>query len=885
MSISRVPFASRFTGPETLVVCVLIAGVPVVLVPAGVVVDATVASDGSVDPLWWPGEGPLEVTLPDASTVELPRAWLDPEAVTEVFRATDPVKGDAKVEALVFEMFDPGGAATALVSASMQRPSSLLAVDVTDASTSVQIASAASVPSSGVAWIGREALTYSGVTGATLTGCARGVFGTRARARHADPNGPPVVTFGEGPRYWYGRLTSVWVCRLDGTTLYDPTCIYVGTIGPGVQRTRKGARWSIPIDNVVEVLQRKIARTSITITGICHLNTLYSPRSPLAATTDLGHQSGSPDRDGWHPDWRSFMADWDATARARVPAGQGTFTGSHIQVIANLLGAGIHYTIYAAWNTPPIIDVFDENADGQITWTSQSEAPDTVAFLDGYVPLPMPGDAAKIPSTLTHTVGDATARYTLSVEKVANGEECTALVLGTGTQGSLDYVRVTALVNTGRNGAARRAATLITERSTALLGVQSEGTALDALRAAAAAIDELDGGLHEDGTIDWDQIASAFGAVPLGALPSQRAYQLGDGDAILSMLTQELRLRGMAMATRWGRLAAFRTAVFASTEEIVATIVEEDILCDGGKPIEPEVIDSPLPVATSATFKLPGGSSFQWIDASSRGELGDGADIACTALEHLPVTVDVTQLPTAIQQTAQQLLGVVAVPFRTIRVTLGPTFLGLQEGDLVSFSHPRVPTLEGTIGVDGAVCQVQETRTQVGGGKGRMIALLRPQESDLAGYAPEALVAAGGLAVADGHTTVTIDTSSAWGATCFARERRPDGTASTSAVDGFAAGQYVRLAQIGTRAPISDEGFTVVSVDAATNTVVLSGEATIDMQTAAAGAYGCLLRFAAWPTIDAGSAPVRADQERYLFIADAASGVLGSNDPAKRWAA
>lgn len=886
MTISRIPFADRFVGPETVVVCVLVAGVPVVLVPAGVVATATAVTSGSADPLWWPGTGALEVTLPGPTTLSLPKPWLDPESVFEVFKSVDVLKGDAKVEALTLDVLDPAGASTALLSASGARVGQLLAAGITDASTSVQLAASTGVPSSGIAWIGREALTYTGVSASTLTGCTRGKFGSRARGRVVDPNGPALVTFGDGPRWWYGRLASVWLCRLSGTTLYDPTCLYVGTIGPGVQRSRTGTRWSLPIDNVVEVLQRHLARTTVTLTGICHLGTRETFRSPLSGIADLGDTSGAPDRDGWHADWRSFIADWDAVARASTPSGWARYTGAAVQLQSNLIGAGVHFTIFAPWNAPPVVELADDDGDATVYWSSQTTPPDTVVFFDGYVPLPLPGDMEKLPSTLSFAHGDATAQYTLTVDETAAGDPLTALVLGTGTQRTINYVRVTALINTGTNHAERRRRTLVTARSSAALGVLAEGTALDALQAAALALDELDGGLHEAGTIDWTQIAAQFAATPLGSLPAQRAYKLGDGDVLLDTLSQELRLRGMAMCTRYGRLAAFRTATFAATEETVATIAETDILCeDDGTPIEPEVIDSPVPVATSATFTLPGGSSFQWIDTTARGEFGDGADVKCTALEHVPPGVDVAGIATEIQRTAQQLLGVLAVPYRTTRVTLGPRFLALQEGDLVRFSHPRVPTTDGTLGMVDATCQIQEVRTQTMGGRGRITALLRHDETDLGGYAPEALVAAGGLSVSGGQTTVTIDTSSAWGATCFARATRPDGSTSTDAVDGFAANQRVRLSQLGTRSPISDEAFTVVSVDHTTNTLVLSGTASAGMQSAAGSAYGCILRFASWPTIDAVGGAVASDQERYLFIADHSSGDLGSGDAAKRWAA
>ena len=472
--------------------------------------------------------------------------------------------------------------------------------------------------------------------------------------------------------------------------------------------------------------------------------------------------------------------------------------------------------------------------------------------------------------------GDPGARYILTA-KTARGEDVSAVIENSATNGSVHYVDLAAILAPSTD-AERVRRTLITERTVATLGVQASGEAIDALVSAGLLLDQLDGGLHEE-VIDWAQIARLVASVPLAGVPSARAYLFGtkDGDTIMGALSQELRLRGMALCTRYGRLAAFRTAVFASTEETVATIAETDLLCDdGGRPIEPEVIDSPSPVVTSVRFALPGGGSIQWVDDTARAEFGEGDTMECKALASAPAGADVSGVVTAIQQVAQQLLGVLAEPYRVVRVTLGPRFLGLQEGDLVVFSHARVPTLSGTIGVTSATCQVEEVRTQVMGGKARMIAALRLQEPDLAGYAPEVLVASGGITGA----VVTVDTSTPWGGTCFARATRADGSTGDP-LDGFTAGDYVVLSQIGTRTPISDEGFTVVSVGS--GTITLSGSPSGAMVNAATFAYGVILRFADWTVVDAGSATPRDRQERYLYISDGTD--LGSGDTPKRWAA
>ncbi len=891
MAISLIPFSSRFAASETLAVCVTVAGVPLVLCPAGLAPTATAVTSGTVDPAWWPGVGALTYDLPAASDVSPVRAWLDPGTVWEVFRAVDPLKGDAKVEALTFDVYDPAAAATAVLSGSRARTTTLLSASITSAATSIPLSSTSGVPSSGIAWIGREAVIYDGVGGGALTltssPATRGAFGSRSRGHRFDSTQPAVVSFGAWPRFLYGRLATVWLCRVSGTTLYDPTAIYMGTIGPGVQRSASGTRWQIPIDNVVEVLSRKIAPRTFTFYGIAHLDTTSGLRSPLFAGvvgTFLGSTSSTYDDNGWHPDAASFVDDWNtAAASAFADSVRAALSGGYVSIRTSGVGAGAHSYVAASWDNPPSVDITADGS-GVATWTSRRPFPDTVYHLDGQVPLPAPGDLAKIPATLLYTSGAGDARFTLNVERTANADDpLAAIILETGTNGTVDFARVTATANTGTRARDRQQRTLITERTTATLGVSAEGETADALQAAALALDALDGGLHED-VIDWTSIASAFGSIPLGSLPSARRYLFGDDDTLMLALSHEARLRGMAMCSRWGRLSVYRTAVFASTEETVATILEADILCDdNGAPIEPEVIDSPGPVATSMTFSLPGGTSYQWVDDTARGEFGDGAEVACKALEWTLPGTDLSGVVSSLQAVAQQLLGVLAEPYRVVRVTLGPRFLGLQEGDLVLFTHPRVPTYVGTLGVSAATCQVQEVRTQVMGGKGRASVALRLQDADLAGYAPEALVAAGGLDHAS--TVVTVDTASAWGATCFSRELRPDGSTATSAIDGFAVGQKVRLSQIGTRTPMADESFAVTAVDAVAGTITLDNVPSLAMAAAAASQYGVLIRFAAWPTIDAASAPVRDDQERYLYIADHTAGDLGSGDSPKRWAA
>lgn len=878
---NRIDFASRFAGgPESCAVCILVAGVPIVLVPAGTAPTSTQVTAGAVDSLWWPGTGTINYALPGAATNNPVRAWLDPGVVWEVTKRVDPLKGDAKVNALVFDLFDVEAAATAVVSAPRARVGELLTGDVTAAATSIPLASTSALPTSGIAWIGREALVYDGVGGSALglsgAPAGRGKFGSRARSVRLDTSAPQLVTVGAWPRSWYGRLATVWLCRLSGTTLYDPTLIYAGTVGPQVRRSPNGMRWQLPVDHVTEVLSRTMARRSVTFSGFSHYDTVTTFRAPLERTAYLGRSAGAPDRGGFHEDLASFLRDWNAYAVTTGAPVRAYVDSDRMVVRETGIGAEVPTILYAGWHDPPAVTVSSDTS-GIFLWRSTARAPEACLHMDGAVPLYAPSDPAQIPSTLSVGTGGSTARYTLTA-KTRSGDEVTARIDAIGTSDGTPFVSLGAL-GTWPDDTARQRATVIVEPTEARLGIVAEGAStVECLFAASLLLDSYDGGLHEE-MIDWEGIGRAFAATPLGGLPGARRYLFGDGDTILRALSHEARLRGMAMCTRDGRLSVFRTAVFAATEEISATVVSTDLVAG----IEPEVTDAPQPVATSILFHLPGERAVQWVDETSRADYGDGETVECEALKWVAADADLTRITAAIQSAAQQVLGALAEPYRVVRVTLGPRFLGLQEGDLVLFSHPRVPTYVGTIGVVELTCQVQEVRMQFFGGQARAVVALRLQEPDLAGYAPEALVAAGGLSVGGGQTVVTVDTSSGFGATCFARTTGPDGAARTNAVDGFTAGDYVVLAELNNRTPAADEGGTIVSIG--TNTLTLSFAASATMQTAAASAYGCVVRFADWAVVDAAGATVRDRQERYLYIADAAARDLGSGDPAKRWAA
>ncbi len=874
MTITRLDFSELFNQPRAIVPCITVEGVPHVFTPTGVRPTAT-AWSGPADPDWWPGSGDLAYDLPGAITVDPVADLLDPEVVWSIYQQNDPLKGDVKIEPLVFDLFDRrsdlgadvSGEATQIVSARDYYLGQLLAAPVTASDTSIALQSDTGVPSSGIACIGRETIIYDGLGAGSISitsaPARRGAFGSAVRAHTLNRARPLVVSFG-GARSLLGRLARVWLCRLEGTTLHDPTVVYLGSIGAGIQRTRSNTRWSIPLDPASESLGRKLPRLGVSVTGLHHRDrTAFSPFATYGVS--LTDTASSPHNGGWHQDWPSFVADWNVRAGV-VGADRIAYTQGRLQ--ASLTSGGVAVRIVCAFEKQPVIIV--PGVSGMATWTSLEMAPRVVAHMLGWLRLPTPGDVAKIPATLSFPYPDAItpaarASYTLTA-KCRGGEVVSEIYERDGTS-AVPGVRLAPVV--GIETASLQQSVLITEPQQALLGVMSQGAdPVSCLRALALAVDEPFAMPYSD-LIDWNGVAAMLAGAPLN-LPGARCYRIGDGDTLLDILSHEARLRGAQLCARYGKVSMFKTAEFASTETTVATITEADLVTDDGVEVEPEVIDNEQPVATSVEFSTANGDTYQWIDTTAQDDHGDGGTITCRALEFLhPDAILSTDAIAAIQGVALQMVAPLAIPYRVVRVTLGPPFLGLQPGDLVSLTHPRIPTYSATLGVQNAVCQAQDIRVEMFGGKGRITVALRMSAEDIAGYAPSCFVAAGGLSTGGGQTVVTVDIVTAWGSSGFAVEGR-------APTDGFAAGDYVLLREIDNETPAADESFQIASLTA--TTVTLAGTASAGMVTLAAAQYKVMLTFDEYATIS-------ARQTAFVSIADDATDTLSGGGEPKRWAA
>jgi len=892
MTTARIDWTTALSPGARVIPLVLVAGCPVVLTPVGVTpATVSVTSPGTIHPLFWPLDGALAFTMPDGSTYDPVTPLLDTGEEWEIYEKVSALAGDVSVEALTLSLVDPGNAATALLSTREGRTSRFLAADISASDSTITLASTDGFPSSGVACIGRETVIYSSKTPTQLQTVGRGKFGSRARF-HAAPSSHRPVVYPGSPRHWQSRLASVWLAILsaDGATITDPTPIYLGTVGAGVQLTRSLTRWSIPLDHVTQSLSRKITPVSITLDGYAHFDRESYAHPLLVGGTyeaSLLSDPAEPHSGGWH-------ASRDAFAIAARAYAQTT-SSMHTDVYVESDGR-LHVTVDGSDASPITIGVsacWDSNvvygtATSLTGWLSHDPMPDACFHLEGRVRISASEDFARIPSTFswTYTTTDGAAgRASLAITAATDAtESVTAEITARDATTQTVTVRASLPGRSAMSPADVYAAVRCTSVTPARLGVVARGdNPIAALRAAAQAIDAIGGqDIYED-AVDWDHLERAFASATPGGIDPVREYRLtGDADSFLSILAGECRLRGMGLSVRDGRVTAVRLRTVATSEEPVASVTEGDIVVEGNPAhaIVPEVMYDEEQLATRVKFTVPWGEATRDVivaDTTFQDEVGEGEQVEVKALLNLAPSVASPSI-TALTALAQQILGPLAEPSCTVRVTVGPHLNGVRPGDLVSFTHSAIPTWSGGRGVSEAVCQVYEARRKLFGGKLRATLAIRLQSGSFRGYAPEALVAAGGLSVVGATTVVTADIASDWGPSCFAPDLLPSGAANTDPFYGFSVGDWIALSQLGTRTPIADEMGQVTAINRAAHTMTIDFAASGSMVTASSAQYGVTIRCATWGNATA------SQRSLYAWIAGATSETLGSGDEPHRWA-
>ena len=156
--MARVDWAD-VSGGKTVLAVLLIHGLPGVFFPEGYTAAASVTFT-SPDALWWPGTS--AATL---STYAKPWLSLDGEgfAWTESANPADSSRLD--LASLTARIADIDDAATLMFASRDLAVGTFITAEVTAAATSISVVSTTGFAASGVIYLGREAITYSGVTG------------------------------------------------------------------------------------------------------------------------------------------------------------------------------------------------------------------------------------------------------------------------------------------------------------------------------------------------------------------------------------------------------------------------------------------------------------------------------------------------------------------------------------------------------------------------------------------------------------------------------------------------------------------------------------------------------------------------------------------------
>ena len=880
MTVHRINWSTASRSGACVVPGVLIAGVPHLITVPGVNI-ASVAWSGDSDPAWFVGSSPSV------------KGWLHTGDGAPPFvldETASPVQGTLKVRVPDLALYDLDGEVTRLLS-SRSLPFTLLAADLSATATTIvtDIPSASGFfgSSGGTAHIGRERITYTGTSGASLTGCTRGTAGTaaiayRAAAGHriyAAPSGVDVL-----PSIINRRVT-LWALLVDASgAVVNPTLLADcrGKIGAGLDDSR--ACWALPIKHVIDVLNEKADAPALSVRGIMHRGigfrgasivgenvpdfnalcaTWQAPSGGGGATMCLEEGGTEPDT-GWHPTRESFLDAWNRAAQGlsttlRADPASGTFGvfaahGSDRRLVARFGWEGATVASPAE---------ADEGTERTAVY-SRTPFPLACMWMLGAVHFAHE-DVAQVPSVPGTLSQDVIAYWTLRTDrdngflpKRALTSKITAVGFDSLTLESVDVQEDS------------HAALLITRPTPARLGLWAEGPRWHhVLRyGVLAQLADARGLDHLQDAFAWDHLEDVAQRSP-GLGSAVRRYDLDITQPLADLFTNEARLHGGALVTRHGRVSMATFPEVSITARTVADFTVNDLL--GGE--LPNVSQCRDDLATSFKLTLPNGDVVRIIDGAGVKESGEGEEIEVTVPRGcLTETAEGLPLNT-MSALGAATLGPWARPYDVAELPLTLAAVGVEIGDVISVKEWCVPNLDGGRGLHAPGLPTVAARCTVFGRKidlsaGVVVLSVRIAGGAVYGYAPAALVSSIAAAV------LTLDTTTL-GACGFAPTYREDGTETN---DGgaytFSVGDKVNLLEIDTETPASPFSAEVASISGATVTLDSAPGAAWE---ALATAGRVMLEFERWSAIV-------DSQKQWAYIADDATGQLSDGTPARRYA-
>ncbi len=899
----------------------LINGVGVVIVPEGVSV--TGISVVAPPDAWWPG-----TTFADWSAYLRPWYMLNDDGFTISERAIPAAAQVLDVSEVTIRLSDVDLAATQLFSSENLAVASYITAEVAATDLSIPVVSTTGFASSGVIYLDQEAITYTSKTATAFTVPVggRGTYGSKP-SRHVysvaqgSGLGNPQVT--DIPVEVVGLPATLWLAQLSSSGVITALALeHYGTIGTGPALIGGGDDgadgWLITVDHAIKRMGQVIRGSGVSVGGYVHSGnlsartTLITPaqtdlnpawvvaqNSGTLAVTKLAVLTGdaaAPDLGGWHPTRESFVNALSTVIGTEFGAAcSASLSGDDLRITVSGLSPSRLVTIQAPSCAVQMTPSPSAVADFTASMGTMARAWVPI-FTESRVYLTST-DYARVPPLPTLD-GDAAATNTSAYFALIFGDDedrssrKVARIVGQSSAGGVNYLICTAITRErvrliGFFNSASSAAPpmwrggpyasgfVVSDVTTARLGLYvASDTWVSALKYVCQSLDIEYSCIYD--AIDWDHMASVANAYP-SVIDTRREYIVDLNTTLLSMIQNEASLNGFTLVMYNGRVSIARVAEFAVTEPTSDTITTDDLDASSPSPGFEKGVDG---IVNTYTVHAPdAGVTVNITDETSRARFGGQRSIVATMPRSLMGNAqDVSRLYAQVFAQGVTVLGPLRYPYRHVTIQVPLNRYGLQIGDLIGVTLWRVPNGSGGRGITDEIAQVigREVTLYANESTGHVAYVIRLNPNNISGYAPSALVAAGGIAgavVTLDTTTLTHDGASIGGN--FAGAGYTNGGAST-----FRVGDLVRLMEIDSTSPTASTQHTVSAVSGSTISLTPSPSGTF--AALAASALKVMVLYDDWTTISAGANA--ATQEKYAYLGDVTN-ALDATHPARVFAA
>ena len=850
--------------------CVLIAGLPVILIPEGATL--TGWSAGALDAAWWPGSS-------FAGFSAYLKSWLSLAAPITWDEKAEPVQPEMlSISSLTVNVSDiglradgTGGLATALFAARDSIEGTWITADVSTSATTVSVASTTGFASIGYLYLGRETMEYTSTTATSFavgTAAHRGKFGSpiqhhwyvgNANAALANPevtSGAPEII---------GRTATVWLLEVSAAGVVTAgELAFYGVIGGGMVLSDDAEVWSLRVDHIVKRLSTPLRGETITVGGYVHLapagnrgafSTQRVPQSGLCPTYDVWYDSSgnlvtintltrdaaAPDNGGWHPTAESYIQALNSACASLSPATTYTLVGDKLRVYAATSGTNF---IRLTWQWDRLIESgtnlpFVSRENFPKAWVPISNGPSRVYLTaQDYAVVP------DVPSTSVTGVNEVFYVLILGEDEEAMYARIDSKTSSSGVY----YLTCGAIPGPSRTPSV--VGFTVSEPTVARIGcyVRAESW----VSAIEALIESFDTSLGDNvsDAFDFDDMRDVA-AQYVGPYAGQREYLVDLSQSIGEIVTNECRLNGYALVVKDGRITIARITDFAPTEATASSVTTSDLHTEHPVPLYSRGHDG---IVNAVRFSAPqSGVTVNVVDATSLARYGAGrTTIEATApLQLGGQLLDPSAAYLSLAAQGSMVLGPHKYPYEQVTFTTTLAHAGIDVGSTVDLTIWRVPDQQGARNLVSRIGQITSRSVTIyDQGQGHVTYSARLSPARLAGWAPAALVDAGGIS----GSVVTLDEAT-FGATGFGPATSGGGTAY------FAVNDVVRLVEINATSPTASTAHTITAVGGSTLTLSPAPNATFG--TLAADAVKVMVVPDDW-----GSSIVAA-QEEYAYLADA----------------